>query len=335
MDPITQGALGSVAAQSFSVKKMMKWATLIGILSGMAPDLDIFITSKTDPMVYFKYHRHFTHSLFFIPIGALIVSCFLHLFLKNKISFKHNYIFSVLGYATHALLDSCTTYGTQLLWPFSTQRFAWNNVSVVDPVFTLPLLVLSFLSYRKKMKRFAILSILYAILYLSLGYYQKIRALKVGKGLASTRGHHPTRIDVKPSFGNLILWRLIYEHEGYFYVDAIRVLGNEKTWNGERIKKYNPNIHHTWIKAGSQHDIDIKKFLWFSDDYLAVHPDDENVLGDVRYALSPDSIYPLWGIRVLPGRGQKHVESVNFRKKSMKFKSRFLNLLFANKALAD
>ena len=43
-----------------------------------------------------------------------------------------------MGYATHGLLDSCTSYGTQLFWPFSDVRVAWDTMSIVDPLFTVP-----------------------------------------------------------------------------------------------------------------------------------------------------------------------------------------------------
>ncbi|MEZ4986848.1 MAG: metal-dependent hydrolase [Saprospiraceae bacterium] len=41
---------------------------------------------------------------------------------------------------THPLPDACTTYGTQLLEPFSSLRVAWNVVSVADPLYTVPFL---------------------------------------------------------------------------------------------------------------------------------------------------------------------------------------------------
>ena len=48
----------------------------------------------------------------------------------------------VFGYATHGLLDACTSYGTVLFWPFSNERLTWNNISIVDPLLTIPALIL-------------------------------------------------------------------------------------------------------------------------------------------------------------------------------------------------
>ena len=55
-------------------------------------------------------------------------------------AYRQVWFIALLGYGTNGLLDACTTYGTLLLWPFSNARIAWNNVSVIDPLFTLPLL---------------------------------------------------------------------------------------------------------------------------------------------------------------------------------------------------
>ena len=154
MDPLSQGVIGAVAAQQKTTKNHFVIATILGFLSGMAADLDIFIRSSNDPLLYLEFHRQFTHSLIFIPIGGFLCAIFFYyLFLRNKdITFKQTYIYSTLGYATHGLLDSCTTYGTQLLWPFTDDRVAWNTISIIDPLFTIPLLSLIILAVIKKKK---------------------------------------------------------------------------------------------------------------------------------------------------------------------------------------
>ena len=43
---------------------------------------------------------------------------------------------------THPILDSFTAYGTQLFAPFSNYRVAFNNISVADPLYTLPFLIM-------------------------------------------------------------------------------------------------------------------------------------------------------------------------------------------------
>ncbi len=144
MDPLSQGVLGASLSQSLSRKKQIVVAGILGLLAGMSPDLDVLIRSHDDPLLFLEFHRQFTHSLFFIPIGSLICAWVLHPLIAKRrgLSFKQSWLYCTLGYSTHALLDSCTSYGTQLLWPFTNERYAWSTVSVIDPIYTLPILIL-------------------------------------------------------------------------------------------------------------------------------------------------------------------------------------------------
>ena len=83
MDPFTQGLLGAAFSQSFASKKKIPLACLSGTLGGLAPDLDILIVSATDPLLGIEFHRHFTHSIWFIPIGGFLVAVALW-FIINK-----------------------------------------------------------------------------------------------------------------------------------------------------------------------------------------------------------------------------------------------------------
>ena len=132
MDPISQGVVGALWAASLAPKHKLKPTLIAGALAGMAADLDVLISSSTDPLLFLEYHRQFTHSLIFVPIGALIVALCLWPFLKRSLQPKELLTACFLGYLSHGLLDACTTYGTQLLWPFTDDRVAWNVISIVD-----------------------------------------------------------------------------------------------------------------------------------------------------------------------------------------------------------
>ena len=69
----------------------------------------------------------------------LYVLAYFILLLRNiLILVLDTYMYSTIGYATHGIIDSLTSYGTQLFWPFSNDRFATNTISIIDPLFTLP-----------------------------------------------------------------------------------------------------------------------------------------------------------------------------------------------------
>ena len=77
MDPVSQGAVGAAFAQSAAKKENIILIGFIGFLAGLAPDLDVLIRSEDDPILFLEYHRQFSHSLFFIPIGSFFVALFI------------------------------------------------------------------------------------------------------------------------------------------------------------------------------------------------------------------------------------------------------------------
>ena len=164
VDPLTQGTLGAAWSQAGSAPKRLKQAAWLGVLGGILPDADTLIRSSSDTLLFLEYHRHFSHSLVFIPVGGAIASVLGHVLSRRRISIRDAYLPCTLGYASHGLLDSCTSYGTYLLWPFSDARLAWNNISIIDPLFTIPLLIAVILTVRKKSKRPLALGLVWAAL---------------------------------------------------------------------------------------------------------------------------------------------------------------------------
>ena len=93
MDPLSQGVLGASASQSFaSAPGKQRSALLVGLLAGMAPDLDIFIRSADDPLLFLEYHRQFTYSLFFIPVCALLCTLLLYPLTRTTLTFSTTYL---------------------------------------------------------------------------------------------------------------------------------------------------------------------------------------------------------------------------------------------------
>lgn len=275
-------------------------AALLGCLAGIAPDLDVLIGSPDDPLTFLVFHRQFTHALLFIPFGAAVVAVASHWLVRERLSFKESYLACLLGYATHGLLDACTSYGTQLFWPLSDLRVAWNNVSVVDPLFTLPLAALVVAGAVRRRPRLAWIGLAWALAYLLFGVVQNQRAEAAGKRFAESRGHVPMRLTAKPGFGNLLLWKVVYEHRGTYYVDAVRTGLGVAACPGAEVPALDVARDLPWLPPDSQQGRDIERFRWFSDDYIALHPAVRNQVIDVRYSVVPNQIVPLWGIDLNP-----------------------------------
>ena len=298
MDPLSQAAIGAAAAQSGSKVSTLRHALWIGALAGMAPDLDVLIQSDIDPLLALEYHRQFTHSLLFVPVGSLICACVFYPLVRQHLTFKRVWFFAALGYGTHGLLDACTTYGTQLLWPLTDARFAWHNVSVIDPLFTVPLLMFLLISAVRRRPRLAVYGLCWALSYLGFGLVQHQRALSVAEQIVSHRQHEPIRLEVKPGFANLLVWKALYEYEGRYYVDAVRVGFTSTYFPGESAAKFNVARDFPFLAPTSQQAKDIERFRWFSDDWLALDDADPSLIVDMRYSQLPNAIKGLWGITV-------------------------------------
>lgn len=301
MDPISQSTVGALAAQCGFDPKKARAAALVGCVAGLAPDADVFISSPTDSLLFLEFHRQFTHALVFIPVGAAIVALATHWLVRRRLRPRETYLACLLGYATHGLLDACTSYGTQLFWPFASTRVAWNNVSVVDPLFTLPVLALAISAAVWRRRGLAWLAALWGAAYLLFGVAQSQRAEAAGAALASARGHTPARLTAKPGFGSLLLWKTVYQHHGRYYVDAVRAGTAVAICPGTSALVLDLPRDLPWLAADSQQARDVERFRWFSADYIAIDPQAPNRVIDIRYSVVPNRIAPLWGIELTPG----------------------------------
>lgn len=334
MDILTQGLAGAVIASGIAKPQQVRVAAAIGFFAGLLADADVLIRSSDDALLFLDFHRHFTHALLFIPIGGLIAALIAWPFARRRLAFPAIYLFALLGYFPSGLIDACTSYGTSLLWPFSDARVAWNVISIVDPIFTLILIAGLSLTLKKRSALPVRSAVVLALLYLLFGMAQRDRAETAARTLAASRGHEVGRIVVHPSLGNVLLWRSIYSSEGHYHVDGVRVglLAPPIVYGGGSLPHLSVG-NFPEAKAGSVLARDIERFTHFSDGFVARHPERPDVLGDVRYALLPNSTLPLWGIRFDPARQDEHVAFVTFRQHDGAARRAFMDMLLGRPLL--
>lgn len=295
MDPITQGAVGATCAALGARRKETLPALALGALAGMAADLDVLIQSPSDALLALEYHRHFTHALAFAPIGALVCAAVLCAPMRRHLRFGRCYLFCLLGYLSHGLLDACTSWGTALLWPFSEARVAWNLVAVVDPLFTLPIIGVVVYAAVRRRPRVALYAMTWAVLYLVAGGLQRERVHAAALALAADRGHVVERITVKPAFGNIALWKSIYSTNDAFHVDAVRVVVDAIVLPGTSVRPLDVRRDLPWLPPDSRQAADVERFRRFADGWVSANLSD---VVDVRYSMVPNQIDALWGIRL-------------------------------------
>ncbi len=332
MDIVTQGLLGGTMALAGARRKESRLAVLIGFASGLLADVDALIQSPEDPLLTVEFHRHFTHSLFFVPFGAAIAALILWPFLRNRISPRRLYLYAFLGYGTSGFLDSCTSYGTHWLWPLSDERLAWSIISIFDPAFSFILVFALIAGTIKAQPAVARVALLLVGGYLAVGVFQHHQAEVAARELAQQRGHMIARHVVKPTMANLILWRSIYESEGHFFVDAVRVtpLSSPRIYPGGEIAKFNAKRDLPQLEPNSAVAHDVSRFIRFSDDFVARDPDRQNLLIDVRYSMLPTSLVPLWGIEMPLSSQHRHSRFAHYRELSAAARNQFVTMLLGN-----
>lgn len=311
MDPLSHALVGGTSAVLRTKNsKLVRAAVLCGVVAGMSPDLDVLIREAGNPMFGLGFHRHFTHALAFAPVGALAVAAFMWLFLRKQAGYWTLYLFCLTGMFMHGILDAMTNYGTHLFWPFTGRRESWSIISIIDPIFTLTMLTLLSIAYRKSARRFAVYAACFALAYWSFGYYQREQATDAMRELAAARGHAIERSEVKPSIGNLFAWRVQYLHKGRIYIDAFHV----SPWKG-RVHYEGGSlplfIQKTPLSTVQQQDLDY--FTFFSDGWLAAAPLYPDMVGDVRFSSLPNQLDPIWGITFMPETPESHVTFRNAR----------------------
>ena len=166
MDSITQLTLGSIVGRSLSKKKGLI-PLVAGGIAGTLPDLDVLLSPFTSDVTSMIQHRSLTHSLLLcFPVAWLI-----SYFLRNwKLEQKEWFRIFFYGFVTHILLDLCTSFGTKIFWPISSYPFSLSTIFIIDPLYTIPLLVAFFYYVFRKKSEPVKLGFAYVILFISTSY---------------------------------------------------------------------------------------------------------------------------------------------------------------------
>jgi inner membrane protein len=191
----------------------------------------------------------------------------------------------VLVLVTHPILDCFTTYGTQILLPFSPQRVAFNNIAVADPLFTIPfLLCLIIVMYYKRLdpqrsvwnRRGLIIS----CLYMALTIFNKTRINTIFENSLNQNNVSYNRYMTTPTILNNVLWSGIAETDSAYYYGMYSFFDNEKSFQLNKLLKTEANL-----LAQTDTDATLKTMKWFSDGYFLIErkSPDSLVYYDLRF----------------------------------------------------
>lgn len=289
MDSLTQIVLGAAVGEAVLGKKISNKAMLYGAIAGTIPDLDVFVSYFTDTVTALEVHRGFTHSILFSILFAPVFGWLVSRFESYKNVKGWSWLF-FWCFLTHPLLDSFTTWGTQLFWPFNT-RVAFKSIFVIDPLYTVPFIVFLMLAmFQKrtsKKRRFyntmgLILSTSYLTITLLLKWvtYTKFEAALREQNIAYTQ------METRPTPMNTILWSANVATKDAFLIgsyslfDSRPIVFNTYPKNHELIADFTGNDK-------MQRMINISK-EW----YCITKKDDDLYFNDLRFgmlSMEPDT----------------------------------------------
>ncbi len=300
MDSVTHIFLGGAIAQCAGGKKIgYGRAFLLGALAGNMPDLDVFFHTG-EAMRDHALHRHFMHSLIIVPLLASLATLPFIAKKSARSLFKPMFFAALLACLSHGLLDSLTSYGTMLLWPFSERRYAFDIVAVVDFLYTIPLIVGVAWSLKRKSPRPAAITLGFSVLYLLFAFSQHARAVSAQEQLLAAR-HVTDAINprVLPQVGGILCYRSIYIHDGHIFCDALRPFpfcepsfkagSSLPLVNAVDLRPFPPDENTLG---------DFDTFVWFTDGFVARSPANPLVLSDLRYTTTPAGDESVWGVQL-------------------------------------
>lgn len=217
MDSITQAALGAVIGELTLGKKLGWRGAAWGAFFGTLPDLDVVVMPFLSEAARFTWHRGYSHSILFWFLGSLVLAPLLaRLHRKRGLSFGRAYLFLFLTFSTHALIDCFTTYGTQILEPFSSARVAFNNIYIIDLFFTLPMLlslalVFFFQPESQKRRQINAVFLTMSCLYVVLSFGMKGWATRTIQAQMEEMIPGAKLVATAPTLSNILLWRGLIE----------------------------------------------------------------------------------------------------------------------------
>jgi inner membrane protein len=284
MDSLTQAALGAAVGHTLLGKHIGRTAPFVGAVLGTLPDLDVLIPFGGQ-VEDFTYHRSFSHSLVVqLAFAPLLTWLILHFRPSSPLN-KRQWFTAILAiFWTHSLLDACTVYGTQLFWPITEHPFGISSVFIIDPFYTVPLLLGLYLAYKEnwRSQRATIIStsaIVISTLYLCWGFVAKhLAEEKIAE--AWTDQNANTKIVATlstPMPLSSFLWRVVIDEGDRYRISHVGI------WEDPKTIKFKSFPKRTNLLNGLEDHWDVQRLVWFTKGfYKAQVREGQIVVSDLR-----------------------------------------------------
>jgi len=213
MDSLSQIALGAAVSVAVLGRRTAVWkAALWGAVAGTLPDLDVLI-DQGDAIRNMVLHRAQSHALFWLTLFSLPFSALVARLHGEWGLLRRWWLALWLVLVTHPLLDAMTVYGTQLALPFSNYPFGVGSIFIIDPLYTLPLLVgviWALASGTGPRGRGAnVVGLLLSTGYLAWSFAAQQQVTQIAQAALVRQGIAAEHLLVTPTPFNTVLWRVV------------------------------------------------------------------------------------------------------------------------------
>lgn len=219
MDSISQAALGAAVGTLVMGRTRPAWqAALTGAVVGTLPDLDVFI-QKGDPIRDMVLHRAETHALFWQALVSPLIALVPAVLTRSRDLFLRWWLLVLLGLFTHTMLDALTVYGTRLALPFSDFPVGLGSLFIIDPLYTLPLLLglaLTLAVRGPHRRRWNVAGLALSTLYAGWAVAAQAHVTGLVRQTPQAQGLPAQRVLVTPTPFNTVLWRIVLVHDDHY-----------------------------------------------------------------------------------------------------------------------
>ena len=185
---------------------------------------------------------------------------------------------------THPILDCFTMYGTQLFQPFSDMRVSFDNISVADPLYTVPFLtcvILMSFCARSSSKRRIInwIGIVISSLYMIFTIYNKQRINYIFESTLQQANVKYKKYVTGPTILNNVLWHGAAETDTSIVYGLYSFFDKDKEFDLVYMPKKD------YLLQAQPDDRAINTLKWFSDGMYTVmkKKDGRLQMNDMRY----------------------------------------------------
>jgi inner membrane protein len=332
MDSLTQIVLGAAIGEVILGKKLGWKAQFLGAIAGTIPDLDILANLFSDDELFrLLTHRAYTHAWFIQLFMAWPLALLSSKLDKVNYSFKRYFWFWYVGFATHALLDAFTAYGTRLFLPFSNELVAFNVVSVIDFFYTIPFLVLLIICLflkkdNPKRVKIAILALVISTSYLGVNGIVKYNVHKKFEKELLAQNIAYDELSTNPAMFNGFLWHAVIKAKDTLYCSEYSIFQKTKSLD---IIPYVKNEH---LEKGFEGEI-LNTLKWFANDFYILEKEGNDTLnfynikwGRMDYSKTlPNESFRFY-YKIIKENGQTKLVPIQPKLKGKEFNSILKNL---------